>query len=79
MVLDPLTQPLSWMLDGALYGMLSAPWWIIIPAILAVVWLVSRSRGLIAFVAGCILLLAFVAPMLSLGPASLVSRSDTLR
>ena len=32
-VLDPLTQPLSWFLDGTLYGMLNTPWWIVIPAL----------------------------------------------
>ena len=30
-VLDPITQPLSWMLNGALYGILNTPWWIVIP------------------------------------------------
>jgi len=59
-VLDPLTQPLSWMLDGALYAMLATPWWIIIPAMLLVVWAVSRSAGLVAFVAASFGLLAFI-------------------
>lgn len=59
-VLDPLTQPLSWMLDGALYAMLATPWWIVIPAILLVVWLVSRSTGLVAFVAMSFGGLAFI-------------------
>ena len=35
LVLDPLTQPLSWFLDGALYAMLNTPWWIVIPVLLA--------------------------------------------
>lgn len=59
-VLDPLTQPLSWMLDGALYGMLAAPWWIVITAVIAIVYAVSRSAKLVGFVAACILLLAFI-------------------
>src|SRR5690554_2582380 len=42
LVLDPMTQPLSWALDGALYGMLTVPWWIIIPIMLAIVFLVTR-------------------------------------
>ncbi len=59
-VLDPATQPLSWMLDGALYAMLSTPWWLVIPAILMIVWAVSRSAGLVAFVAVSFGGLAFI-------------------
>lgn len=59
-VLDPITQPLSWMLDGALYGMLATPWWIVIPALLLVVWLVSRSASLVVFVGVSLAGLAFI-------------------
>lgn len=59
-VLDPITQPLSWLLDGALYGMLTAPWWIIIPLLLVVVQLVTKSFKLVAFVGMCLFLLAFI-------------------
>lgn len=59
-VLDPLTQPLSWFLDGALYGMLNTPWWIVIPVLLAVVFLVSRSWKLVAFVGVSLALLTFI-------------------
>lgn len=59
-VLDPLTQPLSWMLDGALYVMLAAPWWIVTPIVLAIVYVVSKSLKLVGFVAVCVLLLAFI-------------------
>lgn len=59
-VLDPITQPLSWALDSALYGILNTPWWIVIPILLAITWLVSRSWGLLAFVAASILGLAFI-------------------
>jgi glycine betaine/proline transport system permease protein len=59
-VLDPLTQPLSWMLEGALYGILNTPWFIVVPILLLVVWAVSRSTKLVAFVAACILGLAFI-------------------
>ncbi|RBI85121.1 glycine/betaine ABC transporter permease [Rhodosalinus halophilus] len=59
-VLDPITQPLSWALDAALYGILNTPWWIVIPLLLAITWAVSRSWGLLAFVAACILGLAFI-------------------
>ena len=50
-VLDPITQPLSWMLDGALYVFESAPWWVMIPALILLAWTVSRSRSVTAFVA----------------------------
>src|SRR6056297_1109528 len=59
-VLDPITQPLSWMLDGALYAILNTPWWIVIPLILAIVWFVSKSWRLLAFVALSIGGLAFI-------------------
>lgn len=59
-ILDPITQPLSWALDGALYMMLSAPWWIIIPVLMAVVFLVSKSWKLVAFVALSFAGLAFI-------------------
>jgi glycine betaine/proline transport system permease protein len=59
-VLDPITQPLSWFLDGTLYAMLTAPWWIIIPLLLVVVQLVTKSFKLVAFVAVCLSLLAFI-------------------
>ncbi|WP_309044706.1 ABC transporter permease [Marinobacter sediminicola] len=60
LVLDPLTQPLSWALDGALYGMLNTPWWIVIPIMLAVVFLVTKSWKLVLFVGVSICLLAFI-------------------
>jgi glycine betaine/proline transport system permease protein len=59
-VLDPLTQPLSWMLDGALYTVLNAPWFLVIPALFLVVFAVSRSWKLVAFVAAALLSLAFI-------------------
>ena len=59
-VLDPITQPLSWALEGALYGILNTPWWIVIPILLAITWFVSRSWGLLTFVAVSILGLAFI-------------------
>jgi glycine betaine/proline transport system permease protein len=59
-VLDPLTQPLSWALDGALYGILETPWWIVIPLLLLITWAVSRSWALLTFVALSIGGLAFI-------------------
>lgn len=60
LVLDPLTQPLSWFLDGALYALLNTPWWVVIPLLLAVAFLVSRSWKLVLFVALSIGFLAFI-------------------
>ena len=59
-VLDPITQPLSWALDGTLYAMLNTPWWIVIPILLAIVLLVTKSWKLVGFVAGSLCLLAFI-------------------
>lgn len=60
LVLDPLTQPLSWALNGALTGILETPWWIVIPFLLVLTWIMSRSWGLVAFVAASIGGLAFI-------------------
>lgn len=59
-VLDPLTQPLSWMLRNMLWVMTETPWWIMMPALLLICWLVSRSMKLVGFVALVIGLLAFI-------------------
>jgi len=59
-VLDPITQPLSWILDGALYTFESAPWWVMIPLLLVVSWYASRSRGVTAFVAFVLLFFAAI-------------------
>lgn len=55
LVLDPITQPLSWMLDGALWVFEGAPWWVMIPLLLVLTYWVSRSRAVTAFV-GVVLL-----------------------
>jgi glycine betaine/proline transport system permease protein len=60
LVLDPLTQPLSWMLEGALQLVLATPWWIVIPILLLIVQLVSQSWRLVVFVGLCICGLAFI-------------------
>ena len=59
-VLDPLTQPLSWMLDGTLYAFETAPWWVMIPLLVLVSWFVSRSRMVTAFVASVLIVFGFV-------------------
>ncbi len=37
LLLDPLTQPLSWALDGTLYLLTALPWWVLIPLLVALV------------------------------------------
>ncbi len=58
--LDPLTQPLSWILDGSLYLFTNTPWWILIPIILFVVLRVSQSKSVTIFVALSFFFLAFI-------------------
>lgn len=59
-VLDPITQPLSWMLDGTLWLFTATPWWIIVPLLVYLAWAVSRSRGVTLFVAVTFLCLGIV-------------------
>jgi len=60
MVLDPITQPLSWMLDGALWLFTTTPWFIIVPLLVALTWFVARSVGVTVFVAASFLFLGFI-------------------
>lgn len=53
-VLDPLTQPLSWMLDGALDLFTSVPWWILVPLILFICQIAAKSWRITGFVALCL-------------------------
>ncbi|MCM2561286.1 ABC transporter permease subunit [Lutimaribacter sp. EGI FJ00015] len=59
-VVDPLTQPLSWALENALWIMQAAPWWMMIPLLMLVTWGVGRSGKLVALVAACFSFLAFI-------------------
>ncbi len=59
-VLDPITQPLSWMLDGTLYLFTTIPWWVMIPLILWLVRAVSKSSGVVLLVAISFGLMAFI-------------------
>ncbi|ATI43611.1 glycine/betaine ABC transporter permease (plasmid) [Pacificitalea manganoxidans] len=59
-VLDPLTQPLSWVLDGALDLFMWVPWWALIPLLVLLCWVVSRSVGVTVFVAASFLFLGFI-------------------
>ena len=59
-VLDPLTQPLSWMLRETIWLMTSTPWFIMLPILLLLTWFVARSWRVVALVAVSLGLLAFV-------------------
>ncbi len=59
-VLDPMTQPLSWLLEIALAVFETAPWWIMFPILMAIVYLASKSMRLVFFVAGCMAFLAVI-------------------
>ena len=59
-VLDPITAPLSWFLEGALGMFQTVPWFIMIPALLAVVLIASKSMKLVAMVAIMLVFLAFI-------------------
>jgi glycine betaine/proline transport system permease protein len=59
-VLDPITQPLSWMLRNALALFEVTPWFIMIPLLLAVVYVASKSMKLVGFVAACFGFLALI-------------------
>lgn len=59
-VLDPLTQPLSWLLDGSLAFFTTLPWWGLIPAILVGCYWASRNIAVTIFVAVAFLFLAFI-------------------
>ena len=59
-VLDPLTQPLSWLLDGALWLFEATPWFIMIPVLVAISWFASKSKPVTLFVLFSICLMGFV-------------------
>jgi glycine betaine/proline transport system permease protein len=59
-ILDPITQPLSWMLDGTLYVFTEAPWFVIMAAILIVVWYATRSLSVVLFNLFCLSFFALV-------------------
>ncbi|PVA08248.1 ABC transporter permease [Thalassorhabdomicrobium marinisediminis] len=59
-VLDPITQPLSWMLDGALWLFVVTPWYVMVPILVGLSWLASRSKGVTLFVLLSIFALSLV-------------------
>ena len=59
-VVDPLTQPLSWALNEALWVMQVVPWFIMIPLLMLISYVVSREWKLVGLVAICFGFLSFV-------------------
>ncbi len=57
-VLDPMTQPLSWVLEFALATFEWTPWWIMFPILIMVVYLASKSIRIAVFVTACLAFLA---------------------
>lgn len=60
LVLDPLTQPLSWLLDGSLWLFLTIPWFILIPLILVGTHYAVRRISVTLLVAVTFFFLAFI-------------------
>ena len=60
LVLDPLTQPLSWLLEASLKIVEVTPWWLMILGLLSLTWALSRSGKLVAFAAAILLGLGMV-------------------
>ncbi|UWQ19870.1 proline/glycine betaine ABC transporter permease [Jannaschia sp. M317] len=59
-VLDPITQPLSWMLDASLVAFQAVPWFVMIPLLVALTWFASRKVGVSVFVGVSFLFMAFI-------------------
>ena len=59
-VLDPITQPLSWILTGALKLFEITPWFIMIPLLALVAYYASKSVRLVGFVLFCLVFLSFI-------------------
>ena len=59
-VLDPITQPLSWMLDNTLALFEWTPWWALIPALLLLAWFATRSVNVVGLVLSVFLGMAFI-------------------
>ena len=60
LVLDPLTQPLSWLLESTLIMFDVTPWWIVITVLMAIVYYASKSLKLVSLVLICISFLAAI-------------------
>ncbi|MDX8481630.1 ABC transporter permease subunit [Mesorhizobium sp. VK24D] len=56
-VLDPMTQPLSWLLDFSLKVVEVVPWWVLVIGLLLLVYFASRSWSILSLVAATLFLL----------------------
>jgi len=59
-VLDPLTQPLSWMLEFTLNSFTNIHWWIFVPILVLLCYLLSKSAKIASLVLVSFLFLLFV-------------------
>ena len=59
-VLDPITQPLSWILRNTLIVFEATPWWLMFPILMVIVYLASKSLRLVGFVITCLVFLAVI-------------------
>ena len=59
-VLDPLTQPLSWFLTGALEFFTAIPWFIMVPLMLIGSLIISRSWSIVIFFAVSLIILLYL-------------------
>ncbi|RMH43496.1 MAG: ABC transporter permease subunit [Alphaproteobacteria bacterium] len=59
-VLDPMTQPLSWLLEGSLSVFTATPWWLMFAIVAVVVYLTTKSLRLVGFVIASLAILAFI-------------------
>ncbi len=53
LVLDPLTQPLSWLLESTLFLFTATPWWLLVPLLFALCYWAARSWKVVGLVAVC--------------------------
>ena len=60
LVLDPLTQPLSWALEYALLFFTTMPWWVLVPLILLSAQFATKSFRITFLVAICFVFFLFI-------------------
>ncbi len=59
-VLGPVTQPLSWALDGTMDLFEALPWFLLIPILLLITWYATRSIALVVFVGLAFAFMGFI-------------------
>jgi glycine betaine/proline transport system permease protein len=60
LVLDPLTQPLSWALEYTLLFFTTMPWWVLVPLILLSTQFATKSLRITLLVAICFVFFLFI-------------------